>query len=144
MNSGNYCLHSSTLRGNGLQNTQKVNNWWYCEHVLVIAFSCKWWERSERKVLKFLYQALWDVSLSELLKAIFHRWILLTYLGWTSGRIMVFNLKIWYSALALSNRKYIFSDPNRIFQIPIFNMTIRAFIYWNTFHFSNFLEWVTY
>jgi hypothetical protein len=51
--------------------TKKVNNGCNSERVPVGVFSCKRRERSERQVLKFVIQALWDVALFQLVKGDF-------------------------------------------------------------------------
>jgi len=55
----------------GFQTYQQINNWCNFEHVSVGVFSCKRWGRSERQVLKFLIQTLWDVALFQLVKGYF-------------------------------------------------------------------------
>ena len=62
--------NSSKFLDNRLQNI-KVNNWCNCKHVSVGVFSCKRFERRDRQFPKFLTQALWDVSLFQLVKGDF-------------------------------------------------------------------------
>jgi len=52
----------------GFETYKQMNNGCNCKHVPVAVFSCKRWGRSERQVLKFLFQALLDVALFQLVK----------------------------------------------------------------------------
>ena len=110
-------IHSSKERGNWLLNIQKVNNGCNCQHVPVAVFSCKRRERSERQVLKFLIQALWDVALFQLVKGDFPQGIFHITAGSSSGRIMAFHLKTLVNFACFIKSYLLISDPTMILKV---------------------------
>jgi len=115
------------------QTLKLISNWCNWEHIPVAEFSCNQWQRSEGQILKFLIQTLWNVAIFQTLSSTFDMWIILTYSEKRSWRIMAFYFQKNSNAALFHNLTTYLQFQKWLFR------TLPTFIFWNTFHSSDFL-----